>query len=331
MEDDNLTATAVACANIAFIKYWGDRDAGLRLPANGSISMNLDGLTAHTRVDFDKTLTQDSLSLNGEQASGPALSRVIQFLDLVRDAAGKNLHTAVESENNFPTQAGIASSAAAFAALSLAASHALGLDLTEAELSRLARRGSGSACRSIPGGFVEWQAGTGDLDSYAFSIAQPDYWDLVDCIAIVETSPKKTGSSEGHALAASSPIQYARLADARRRLDICRKAILERDFTAMASICELDSNLMHAVMMTSSPALFYLEPASLEIMKAVPTWRQSGLPVFYTVDAGANVHVLTQQNSAGIVIERLNQFPSVKSVCSARAGGAASLIIDQLK
>ena len=321
-----LTASAFACANIAFIKYWGDRDPGLRLPANGSISMNLDGLTARTQVIFDEIYTQDTLKLNGELATGPALSRVIQFLDLVRALAGKSLHAAVESQNNFPTQAGIASSAAAFAALSLAASRAIGLDLSELELSRLARRGSGSACRSIPAGFVEWQAGSSDQDSYALSIAPADYWDLVDCIVIIQTAPKKTGSSEGHLLAASSPLQSARLADAPRRLDICRKAILERDFEALALICELDSNLMHAVMMTSSPALFYLEPASLEIMKAISAWRQSGLPVFYTVDAGPNVHILTQADTAAQIIERLGQFPSVKTVCSARAGGAAHLI-----
>jgi len=326
----NYTATAVACANIAFIKYWGDRDSSLRLPANGSISMNLEGLTARTRVMFNELYTQDTLKLNGELARGPALSRVIQFLDLVRALAGKNLHAAVESQNNFPTQAGIASSAAAFAALSLAASHAIGLNLSEQELSRLARRGSGSACRSIPTGFVEWQPGSSDQDSFAQSIAPADYWDLVDCIAITQTSPKKTGSSEGHSLAASSPLQSARLIDASHRLDICRKAILERDFEALGSICELDSNLMHAVMMTSSPALFYLEPTSLEIMKAVPTWRQSGLPVFYTVDAGPNVHLLTQEDAASQVIEKLNQFPSITSVFRAKTGGAARLTANQL-
>jgi diphosphomevalonate decarboxylase len=326
-----LIASAVAFSNIAFIKYWGDRDSRLRLPANGSISMNLGGLTARTRVIFDETYLEDTLKLNGEPAGGLALSRVSLFLDLVREIAGKTLHAAVESHNNFPTQAGIASSAAAFAALSLAASHALGLDLSEQDLSRLARRGSGSACRSIPAGFVEWQPGTGDQDSYAQSIAPADYWDLVDCIAIIQFSPKKIGSSEGHLLAASSPLQSARLADAPRRLNCCRKAILERDFDALANICELDSNLMHAVMTTSSPALFYLEPASLEIMKAVPIWRSSGLPVFYTVDAGPNVHVITQRDTSDQVIERLNQFSSVKSVCSAGVGGAACLVNDELR
>lgn len=125
----------------------------------------------------------------------------------MREMAGFSLRAEVHSENNFPAGAGIASSASAFAALALAASAAAGLELSERDLSRLARRGSGSACRSIPGGFVEWQAGTGDEDSFAFSIAPPEHWPLADCIAIVDHEHKATGSTEGHALAATSPLQ----------------------------------------------------------------------------------------------------------------------------
>ena len=167
----------------------------------------------------------------------------------------------VVSQNNFPTGAGIASSAAAFAALSLASSRALGLELAEKDLSRLARLGSGSACRSVPAGFVEWNAGTGDGNSYAFSVAPPQHWDLVDCITVVASGHKSVGSTEGHALAGSSPLQAARVADAPRRLDLARRALLERDFPALAEIVEQDSSMMHAVMMTSSPPLYYWEPA----------------------------------------------------------------------
>ena len=148
----------------------------------------------------------------------------------------------------------------------MAASTAAGLNLSEAELSRLARRGSGSASRSIPGGFVELQAGATDADSYSFSIAPPEHWDLVDCVVIVSAGHKKTGSTEGHALAETSPLQVARVADAPRRLDLCRRAILERDFEAFASIVELDSDMMHAVMMTSTPGLFYWQSASITVM-----------------------------------------------------------------
>jgi len=234
----------------------------------------------------------------------------------------------VISENNFPSGAGIASSASAFAALALAGSKAAGLKLDERELSRLARRGSGSAARSIPGGFVEWQAGTDDEDSFAFSIAPPDHWELVDCIAIVTAAHKKTGSTEGHSIAGTSPLQAARVADTPRRLEICRTGILNRDFNAFASIVELDSDMMHAVMMTSSPRLIYWQPATLEIIQAVQKWRKNGLAVCYTIDAGPNVHVISPSQEREEVEKRLLRLPGVHQVLTARPGGPARLETD---
>jgi diphosphomevalonate decarboxylase len=193
-------------------------------------------------------------------------------------------------------------------------------------LSILARHGSGSACRSIPGGFVEWHPGEKDEDSFAESIAAPGHWDLVDCIAIVSTGHKATGSTEGHALAGTSPLQAARLADAPRRLDLCRNAILARDFEALARIVELDSDMMHAVMMTSAPALFYWQPATLTVMDAVRAWRQGGLPAFYTIDAGPNVHVLCARENSDEVEKRLRALTGVTNVLTAGVGGPARLI-----
>jgi len=321
------TAAALAHPNIAFIKYWGNRDESLRLPANGSISMNLDGLETRTRVTFDAGLERDKLSLDGKPVSGAGLARVAAFLDEVRRLSGLKLCAAVESGNNFPLGAGIASSAAAFAALALAAACAAGLELDQARLSRLARRGSGSACRSIPGGFVEWRPGTGDADSYAVSIASPEHWDLVDCLTILSAAEKPTGSTEGHALAGTSPLQAARVADASRRLDLCRAALLGRDFEAFAEIVELDSNLMHAVMMTSAPPLFYWQPATLTVLQAVRAARRGGLPVCATLDAGPNVHVLTLAGEAERARSLLAGLPGVKEVRLARPGGAARRIV----
>ena len=320
------TATAQGFANIAFIKYWGNRDNTLRLPSNGSISMNLDGLYTRTTVSFQPSLPYDELIINGHEIMGKGLDRTSHILDLIRGIAHINERAEVISENNFPSGAGIASSASAFAAMALAGSKAAGLDLSEADLSRLARRGSGSAARSIPGGFVEWQAGTNDEDSFAFSIAPPDHWDLVDCVAIVSAAHKKTGSTEGHSLAGTSPLQAARVADAPRRLDICRQAILDRDFNTSSSIVELDSDIMHAVMMTSTPALHYWKPASLEVMNCVRQWRAEGIPVCYTVDAGPNVHVLCPEAEAHIVEKRLREIQGVNDVLVARAGGPAETL-----
>lgn len=318
-----FVASAEAHPNIAFIKYWGDRNAALRIPANGSISMNLRELLTRTQVTFDAELESDRLMINGQEVSGGALIRVSRFLDRVRSLSGRSDFAWVISENNFPMGAGIASSASAFAALALAASAAAGLNLSEAQLSRLARLGSGSACRSIPDGFVEWQAGATDEDSFAWSIAPPEHWGLVDCIAIVSQEHKATGSTEGHRLANTSPLQPARLADAPRRLEICRQAILQRDFEAFAWIVELDCNLMHAVMMTSQPPLLYWQPSTIAVIHAVQEWRRQNLPVCYTIDAGPNVHVLCEAWASEAVAERLRQIPGVEQVILSSPGTGA--------
>jgi diphosphomevalonate decarboxylase len=324
MSNNIRTATALSCANIAFIKYWGNRDNALRLPSNGSISMNLDGLFTRTTVTFNSS-QRDSLIINDHPVIGKGLDRVSSILDLVRGMANINERAEVSSSNNFPAGAGIASSAAAFAALALASSRAAGLILSEGQLSRLARRGSGSASRSIPSGFVEWQMGTGDDDCVAVSIAPPDHWNLVDCVAVVNAAHKKTGSTEGHAIAGTSPLQNARVADAPRRLDICRNAILNKDFEAFANIIEHDSDMMHAVMMTSTPPLMYWQSATLGIFHAVREWRSKGLPVAYTVDAGANVHVICLGEYAKEAENRLRELPGVTDVLVAGVGGAAKI------
>ena len=320
------TATALAHPNIAFIKYWGNRDDALRIPSNGSISMNLNGLFTRTSVSFQPSLPFDELIINGREVTGRGLERVSAILDLVRAQAGLRERAEIVSENNFPAGAGIAASAAAFAALALASSRAAGLTLSEEQLSRLARRGSGSACRSIPGGFVEWNAGTNDEDSFAVSIAAPSHWDLADCIAIVHAGHKKTGSTEGHALAWTSPLQAVRVADADRRLDLCRRAILERNFDALAGILELDSDIMHAVMQTSQPPLLYWQAATVDIFHAVREWRAGGLSVAYTVDAGPNVHVICPRQVQEEAERRLRAIPGVNDVLLANVGGAVRLV-----
>jgi diphosphomevalonate decarboxylase len=322
------TATALAHPNIAFIKYWGNRDDVLRLPASGSISMNLASLETVTSVAFDPQLREDEFIFDGVRQTGPALGRVSTHLDRVRNKAGSTLHARVESRNNFPIGAGIASSASGFAALTVAGAAALGLPFSERGLSILARRESGSAARSIPAGFVEWYAADTDEESFAESIAPPEHWALADVIAILDSRPKRTGSAEGNRLARTSPLQAARVADAPRRLDICRQAVCGKDFPALAEIVEEDTRLMHEVMRTSMPALNYLAPATEELMRLIPAWRGQGLPVAYTIDAGPNVHCLCPAESAAEVERRLREIPAVQRVMTARPGGGARVIGD---
>jgi diphosphomevalonate decarboxylase len=322
----SFTATATAHPNIAFIKYWGDRDPSTHLPASGSISMNLGSLVTRTRVSFQPFLPGDQLILNEQEMTGAPLERVSRFLDHIRRLGRSSLFARVESANNFPIRAGVASSASAFSALALAGTTALGITLGEPELSRLARLGSGSACRSVPSGFVEWQAGKTDADSFAFSIAPPDHWQLVDCIAIVSSAEKEVGSSEGHLLAVTSLLQDCRLQTAPLRLAQCRRAILERDFDALAEVVELDSNLMHAVMMTSQPPLFYWQPASLAIMQEVILWRKAGIPCCYTLDAGPNVHIITINSHAAEIHSRLTAMPGDVKLLQSPAGKGTILL-----
>jgi len=321
----NRRGTAFASPNIAFIKYWGNRDEKLRLPANPSLSMNLAGLETVTTVEFRPGLAEDEVVIGGEAQAGAAKARVSAHLDHVRARAGLALRARVTSRNNFPAGAGIASSASAFAALTVAGAAAAGLTLSEPELSALARLGSGSAARSIPAGFVEWQLGDAPEASFAFSIAPPDHWTLRDVVAVISKAHKAVGSTGGHALAGTSPLQAARVASAPERLRVCREALLARDFAALAEVVEADSNLMHAVMMTSTPPLYYWEPMTLGIMKAVREWRAEGVPVCFTIDAGPNVHCLCPAEAAPEVERRLHAL-GVSEILIAGPGGGARLI-----
>ena len=318
--------TALAHPNIAFIKYWGNRNAALRIPLNGSISMNLDGLETRTSVCFDESLGADCFSLNSQKQAGKPLQRVSAFMDVIRGLARLRLFAHIKSENNFPLGAGIASSASAFAALAMAGSRAAGLELSEKDLSRLARLGSGSAARSIPGGFVEWQAGHGDQDSFAFQIASPEHWNLVDLIAIVDPLEKSTGSSEGHELAQTSPLNLLRQAGVAERLNICRQAILKRDFEAFAGVVEADSNWMHAVMRTSNPPLYYWRPLTEVILWQVLEWRRVGHAVCATVDAGPNVHILALDTELDWLNGQLGSLDGVKTLIASTPAGGARLI-----
>ncbi len=321
------SARAVAGPNIALIKYWGNRgDPALRLAANGSISITLDSLWTEVQVTFDESLRADSLRVNDQAADAARLARTHGFLQTIRRFASLECYASVESRTNFPIGAGIASSAAAFAAMAMAAGHAAGLQLELSELSRLARLGSGSACRSIFGGYVEWIAGASDQTSQAEPLFPPNHWELVDLIVLIDEVHKPVGSTEGHALASTSPLQPARLADASRRLDACRRAIRQRDFAALAQVVELDSNMMHAVMLTSTPPLIYWQPATLSVIDRVAGLRQDGAAVCYTIDAGPTVHCLCAPQDADGVATALAQLKGVQRVLRASPGVGARLV-----
>ena len=326
--------TAIANSNIAFIKYWGNFDARLRMPLNDSLSMNLDALVTETTVEFDDALESDEIVIGGEPAEEKTKTRVVEHLNRIRAEAKIEACARVHSRNNFPSATGLASSASACGALTLAGTRAAGLELSERALSILARQGSGSAARSIPAGFTEWLAATNvtstSEQSYARQLMPPDAWDLKDVIAIVSRDAKKVGSSEGHAAANTSPFLGERLARLPIRYHRVRRELLNKNLQGMGADIEAEAIELHTLAMTSRPPIFYWTPATVRVMDAVRQWREEGLEAYFTLDAGPNVHVLVEAKDSDEIAARLRTFADVQEVFVSGAGGGTRLSEEHL-
>ncbi|WP_254678260.1 diphosphomevalonate decarboxylase [Curtobacterium sp. SGAir0471] len=297
-----MTATAVAHPNIALVKYWGKADAQLALPATGSVSMGLDVFPTTTTVTLDGSAETDSLVLNGGAAPEGALLRVQQFLDLVRDLAGSADRAAVVSENTVPTGAGLASSASGFAALATAAAAAYGLDLSERDLSRLARRGSGSATRSIPGGVAVWHAGD-DQGSYAERVPAPP---MAMVVVTISAGEKAIGSREAmRRTIATSPFYPAWVTSTTETVDEMLDACAAGDFTRIGELTESNALRMHATIEGAFPPIRYLNARSVAVFDAVAELRAAGTEAYATADAGPNVVVLTKPEDRSAVATAL--------------------------
>ena len=342
-------ATCRAGSNIAFIKYWGVAGGAedLNIPLNNSISMTLADAHTTTTVAWDDSgcLPEDSVAIDGVQLDGPSAERTVAHLDRLRALAGVPYKARVVSNNNFPMASGIASSASGFAALTVAGAAALGLRLDATRLSAVARQGSGSASRSLFGGFVEWERGWGggeenegergesegssllDSRSVAHQMHDESHWGLSDVIAIVSTGAKRVSSSSGHRLAATSPLNTARTRCVGAWLETVRQAIAERDIGLLGPVLELDALAMHGVMMTSTPSLLYWQPGTLEVLQAVRGWREDeGVPVYFTIDAGPNVHLICEAEFAAEVARRAGALPAVGRVLVSGPGTGPQLL-----
>lgn len=306
-------ATAIAPASVALIKYWGRKDDILRLPINGSIAVNLDHLLTTTTVEFSPSFETDSVMIDCQEKTEEAV-RTIKHLDRIRSIAKISDHARVVSINSFPSGTGLSSSSSGFAALTVAAAAAAGLLLTEQELSILARQGSGSACRSIPGGFVEWLNGATSDTSYAVSLFPSHHWDIADIVAVVSDERKEVSSADGHTTASTSPFFASRLMRIGEKIDRLKEAIHHRDFQTFGEIIEAEALEFHAITMTSVPPILYLIPHSLRLMKQVQKWRKENLPVYFNLNTGQDVHILCQKKDTQEVQARLSQLDFVKRV-----------------
>jgi diphosphomevalonate decarboxylase len=286
-----MHARVRARSNIALVKYWGKADPVLNTPAVGSISITLDRLWTDTEVRFDASLAADRLLLDGRERADQ-LERVSRCLDLVRAKAGIDTKAEIRSENNFPTGAGLASSASGFAALVGAAVAALGADWPSDQVSILARRGSGSAARSIFGGYVEMHKGgaADGSDSFAEPLADAGHWPLTVLVAITAKGEKAVGSGQGMTRSADSSPYYRAWVDTHEDdLDVAREAIAKRDFAALARVSESSCLKMHAAAMSTEPPLIYWNGATVDCLNRIRQLRDDGVPVFFTIDAGPQV------------------------------------------
>jgi diphosphomevalonate decarboxylase len=321
-----MITTAIAHANIALIKYWGKRNSSLNLPAVGSISITLKELFTKTTIDFREDLKEDTLVLNDQSIQGAKRMRISRFLDLFRTQAKLKTYAEVISHNNFPTGAGLASSASAFAALTKAASGALSLDLDDTKLSELARQGSGSAARSIYGGFVEMKVGNkpDGSDAVAVPLYPEEYWPLEVLICITTREPKDTGSTDGMNLTAqTSPFYPAWIESNADDLEEMRCALKEKDFQKLGELSEYNCLKMHGLAMSANPGLLYWNSITIKLIREVRLLRQKGIPAYFTIDAGPQVKILSLPGYASVIKKSLVGVSGIRDFHITSLGPAA--------
>ena len=325
-----MNATARAHPNIALVKYWGKRDERLNLPAAPSLSVTLEGLSTTTEVRFDDGADDDLVILDGQRLDdGRPRRRIVDFLDLIRRHADLECPAVVKTENDFPTAAGLASSASGFAALAVAATAAAGRDWLPPKLSALARRGSGSAARSIFGGFVQMQCGKLDdgSDSHGGQVAPADHWDLRCLIALTARGKKKVGSTEGmRRTRDTSPFYDPWIGSVEADIQEARRAIQTCDFEALAAISERSCLRMHASAIGAEPGILYWNATTVELIHRVRSARLDGLPCFFTIDAGPHVKVFCPAAASSDAHEMLRDVAGVFEVLETRPGEGARLI-----
>ncbi len=319
-------ARAEACANIALAKYWGKSERGDNLTAVPSLSLTLNALRTRTEVTVESTLTDDVVSMNGQVVTGASKERVTELLGRIRSLTGDARYASVQSLNNFPTAAGLASSASGFAALAVAADSAYGAQLTRAQLSSQARKSSASAARSLFSGFalLEAEADEGE------ALHAEDFWDVAMVVAVISSSKKSIGSTGGMVHTRdTSPYYPAWVARSKEVYARLKEGVNARDFTEVAEAMEHSTRMMHATMMTAEPPVLYLRGATVDLMHEVAARRRAGEPVAYTMDAGPNVKVFTLGSHVDSVRAFLSDAPGVESVIVCRPGpGASTLLLE---
>jgi len=322
-----MKATAKSPANIAFIKYWGKIDLKSRVPENNSISMCLSDLYSLCTVEFRKDLKTDEIEFKNEAVvKEKEKERIVRVLERVRKLGRVKWKARIVTKNNFPKATGIASSASGLSAVTVAALGALGMKMSEKEVSKLARLASGTASRSIPDGWVEWMKGTGQEDSYSKQVFPVDWWQISDVVGIVTHKMKKVSSTEGHVLASTSPFYKARIQGMDEKVRKIKQLIKKRDFSRFGRLVESEALNMHAICMTSKPAIIYWNEITVKVMREVMRWRERDLESYFTIDAGPSVHVICEKKNAKEIARRLRKIEGVKRAVINQVGVGARLL-----
>ncbi len=295
---------AKVASNIAFIKYWGKESEALQWPANDSISMTLDAL--HTLTKVSQSEDSDHVFIfNGKETGRDSKQggKAFRHLDFLKEKYAFKGALKIESENSFPTGCGIASSASGLAALTLASISAWTQSasfeeleqkgFTKELLSNLSRMGSGSAGRSIFGGYVKWNKSSCAEDQFINKEVEEDSWELCDSVVLFSSLEKAVGSTEAHRAAWTSPLFAPRLASLSDRMKLVTDGLNEKNMEKLGEAIEAEALEMHAVIMSATPSVHYFGRETGEFLADMRKARKEhGLPMYFTIDAGPNVHVI---------------------------------------
>ncbi|MFM1538583.1 diphosphomevalonate decarboxylase [Helcococcus bovis] len=313
-----------AHANIALIKYWGKENEELIIPKNNSLSLTLDSLYTETEVAFIDG-EKDVFYLDDELQDERHTLKISKFIDLFRKKSNNFSKVLVKSYNHVPTAAGLASSASGFSALAVALNELFELNLDKTELSKYARRGSGSASRSIFGGFVEWKKGYDDETSYAEKVDDAN-WDVAMIILVLNDSKKEISSREAMKKTIETSPLYKGFTDSSiEDIKNIKEAIKNRDFKKMGEIAEHNSMKMHATMLSSNPSIMYFKPDSIRAIEKIKQLKKDGFDVYYTMDAGPNVKILCRDSQIENIVHELKKYFDSNQIIISKVGNDASV------
>lgn len=309
-----MKTTAIAHSNIALIKYWGKKNNKLRIPSNNSISINLSNLYTTTTIEFDKKYKSDDILINNIRDE-KQIKRASSHLDIIRSLAKTKLYAKVVSENNFPSSSGLASSASGFAALTLSAITNLNLKVEEKQITTLARLGSGSACRSIPDGIVEWVKGNSHNTSFAYSLFKANYLSISILAIVLQNTEKEVSSTDGMKNVQKNIFFKSRILNLNKKLKEIKHFIQIKDYDKIFSTAEQEALELHAIIMTTPPFNnIYWSPETIKIIRKVWNMRKNNIPVYFTNDAGSNIFLLCEDKYTDKVLEELKEEKGIKQI-----------------